>query len=33
VAQCPGKNGQWDEGPIPGCRNAIEDPKVAGGKQ
>ena len=33
VAQCRGKNGRWDEGPIPGCRNAIGDPKAADEKQ
>jgi len=31
VAQCPDKNGWWDEGPIPGCTNAIGDPRPAGG--
>ena len=33
MAQCPEKNGRWDEGPIPGCTNAIKDPKPAGEKQ
>jgi hypothetical protein len=29
VAQCPGKNDRWDEGPILGCTNGIGDPKIA----
>ena len=33
VAQCPGKNGWWDEGPILGCTNAIGDPRPDGRKQ
>jgi hypothetical protein len=31
VAQCPRKNDRWDKGPIAGCTNAIEDPKLARG--